>query len=66
MEAKKIILWLYYIAVGMMLIALCFSNYFMSVSQFGLAIIFIIDGISKQDVDEYFRKYNMFFKVGIR
>ncbi len=59
MEAKKIILWLYYIAVGMMLIALCFSNYFMSVSQFGLAIIFILDGIRKKDVDEYFRKYKI-------
>jgi hypothetical protein len=59
MEAKKIILWLYYIAVGMMLIALCFSKFFMSVSQFGLVIIFILDGIRKQEVDEFFRKYKI-------
>jgi hypothetical protein len=63
MAAKKIILWLYYIAVGMMLIALCFSNFFMSVSQFGLAIIFILDGISKKEVDEYFRKYKIHFSI---
>jgi hypothetical protein len=56
MEAKKIILWLYYFAIGLMLIALSFSNYFMSVSQFGLAGVFILHGIKKQEVDEYFRK----------
>jgi hypothetical protein len=59
MEAKKIILWLYYAAIGMMLIALSFSNFFMSLSQFGLAIIFILDGINKQEVVDYFKKYKL-------
>ena len=59
MEAKKIILWLYYAAIGMMLIALSFSNFFMSLSQFGLAIIFILDGINKQEVFDYFKKYKL-------
>jgi len=63
MEAKKIILWLYYMAIGMMLIALCFSNFFMSLSQFGLAIIFILDGIRKKEVDEYFRKHKILVSV---
>lgn len=63
MEAKKIILWLYYVAIGMMLIALSFSNYFMSVSQFGLVGIFILDGIKKQEVDEYFRKYKLLISI---
>ena len=59
MEAKKIILWLYYAAIGMMLISLSFSNFFMSLSQFGLAIIFILDGIKKQEVVDYFKKYKL-------
>lgn len=59
MEAKKIILWLYYAAIGMMLIALSFSNFFMSLSQFGLAIVFILDGIKKQEVVDYFKKYKL-------
>jgi hypothetical protein len=63
MEAKKIILWLYYVAIGMMLIALSFSNFFMSVSQFGLAGIFILDGIRKQEVDDYFRKYKIIVSI---
>jgi hypothetical protein len=59
MEAKKIILWLYYAAIGMMLISLSFSKFFMSVSQFGLAIIFILDGIKKKEVTDYFEKYKL-------
>jgi len=58
MEAKKIILWLYYFTIGLLLISLSFSNFFMSVAQFGLVGVFILHGIKKQEVDEYFRKYN--------
>jgi hypothetical protein len=54
------ILWLYYAALGMMLIALSFSNFFMSLSQFGLVLVFILDGIKKQEVDDYFRKQGTF------
>jgi hypothetical protein len=59
MKADKIILWFYYFAIGLMLAALPFSNYFMSVSQFLLAGTFIIHGIKKQEVDEYFRKNSL-------
>jgi len=56
MEAKKTILWLYYFALGLMLISLPFSGYYMSVSQFGLVLVFILQGIKKQEVDHYFKK----------
>jgi hypothetical protein len=65
MKAKKIILWLYYLALGMMLIALSFSNFFMSLSQFGLVLVFILDGIRKQEVDDYFRKYNRLMSIAL-
>lgn len=65
MEAKKIILWLYYMALGMMLIALSFSNFFMSVAQFGLVGIFILDGIRKQEVDDYFRKHKTLVSISL-
>ncbi|MCU0371072.1 MAG: hypothetical protein MUC31_06630, partial [Bacteroidales bacterium] len=54
MEAKKIILWLYYCSIGLMLAALPFSNYLMSLSQFGMVMVFILHGIKKQEVDEFF------------
>ncbi|NTV83933.1 MAG: O-antigen ligase family protein [Bacteroidales bacterium] len=57
MEAKKIILWLYYCAIGLMLAALPFSNYLMSMSQFGLVTVFILHGIKKQEVDDFFRNH---------
>ncbi len=57
MEAKKIILWLYYFAIGLMLASLPFSNYLMSVSQFGLVGVFILHGIKKQEVDDFFRNH---------
>jgi hypothetical protein len=56
MEAKKTILWLYYFALGLMLISLSFSNYFMSLSQFGLVFVFVIDGMKKEETDAFFRK----------
>jgi hypothetical protein len=58
MEAKKIILWLYYFAVGLMLASLSFSNYFMSVSQFLLVLVFVLHGIKKEEVTEYFKRYH--------
>jgi hypothetical protein len=63
MEAKKIILWLYYFSIGLMMAALSFSNYFMSVAQFCLLGVFIIQGIKKQDVVEFFGKRNLIYKV---
>ncbi len=59
MEAKKIILWIYYFAIGLMLISLPFSNYFMSVSQFILSGVFILHGIRKDETDNFFRKYSL-------
>jgi ABC-type multidrug transport system fused ATPase/permease subunit len=71
MEAKKIILWLYYFSIGLMLVSLSFSNFFMSLSQFGLVLVFVLHGIKKQEVDDYFRKNNkavsiaLFIPVGL-
>ena len=59
MKPDKLILWFYYFAIGLMLASLPFSNYFMSVSQFLLAGTFILHGIKKQEVDEYFKKYSL-------
>jgi hypothetical protein len=58
MEAKKIILWLYYFAIGLMLASLSFSNYFMSVSQFLLVLVFVLHGINKEEVTQYFKRYH--------
>lgn len=65
MKADKIILWVYYFAIGLMLTALSFSNYFMSVSQFMLLGVFIVHGIKKQEVDEYFKKYSAAASVAL-
>jgi hypothetical protein len=59
MEAKKIILWIYYFAIGLMLISLPFSNYFMSVSQFILSGVFILHGIRKDETRDFFRKHSL-------
>jgi hypothetical protein len=58
MKADKIILWFYYFSMGLMLISLSFSNYFMSVSQILLLEVFIIHGIKKQEVTDFFKKNN--------
>lgn len=39
--------WIYYFALGLMLVSLPFSNYFMSVSQFMLVGVFILDGLNR-------------------
>ena len=58
MPAKNIILWLFYLTFGLLLISLPFSNYMMSVTQFTLVGIFILDGIKKAEYDDFIRKYN--------
>jgi hypothetical protein len=62
MEAKKILLWLYYFAIGLMMISLPFSGYYMSVSQFMLVGVFILDGIKKQEFEE-FKKYKKHVRI---
>lgn len=71
MESKKTILWLYYFFLGLMLISLSFSGYYMSVAQFGLVMVMLLDGMKKADYD-HFRKRNnpvvrviIFLPVGI-
>ena len=59
MPAKNIILWLFYLTFGLLLISLPFSNYMMSVTQFTLVGIFILDGIKKAEYDDFIRKYNV-------
>ncbi len=57
MLSKKIILWLYYLAIGLLLISLPFSKYTMSVAQFMLVGVFILDGIKKQEYDDFLKRY---------
>jgi hypothetical protein len=63
MESKKIILWLYYFSIGLMLVSLPFSNYFMSLSQWSLLATFVIHGIKKEEVDNYFRNHNRAYRL---
>jgi len=58
MDPKKIVLYLFYVAVGLMLIFLPFSNYMMSVSQFGLVGVFILHGIKRQEVADFFENHS--------
>ena len=58
MKDKNLILWLYYFGIGLMLIALPFSNYFMSISQFILSGTLVLDGMSKADVTRFFKRYS--------
>ncbi|MBW6459163.1 MAG: O-antigen ligase family protein [Bacteroidales bacterium] len=58
MKDKNLILWLYYFGIGLMLTALPFSNYFMSISQFVLSGALVLDGMSKADVTRFFKKYS--------
>jgi hypothetical protein len=52
----KIITWTYYFALALMLVSLPLSKYLMSVSQFILTGVFIVDGIRKKDVISFFDK----------
>ena len=63
MEAKRTILWIYYFSVGLMLVALSFSNYFMSVAQFCLIGVMILDGIRKKEVDDFFNKGHLAYRI---
>ena len=59
MSAKKIILWSYYFAIGLLLISLPFSNYTMSMSQFMLVGIFVVDGIRKKSYDDFIKNHGL-------
>ena len=63
MDANKIILWLYYFSIGLMMASLSFSKYFMSISQFCLLGVFIIHGIKKQEVDTFFRENSVAMRI---
>lgn len=58
MKSDKIIFWLYYFSLGLMLVSLPFSNFFMSVSQFCLVGTFILHGMVKEDVVRFFSENN--------
>ncbi len=57
MFLKHIIPGTYYLGLGLLLAALPFSNYMISVAQFMLAGVFITDGISKASVERFFNDY---------
>ncbi len=57
MFLKHIIPGTYYFGLGLLLAALPFSNYMISVAQFMLAGVFITDGISKASVERYFKDH---------
>ena len=59
MDSKKIVLWMFYFSVGLMLIFLPFSKYMMSISQFCLAGVFILYGVRRQEVDDFFQKRSL-------
>jgi ABC-type multidrug transport system fused ATPase/permease subunit len=58
MEAKKTILWLYYFSLGLMLVSLSFSGYYMSVAQFGLVGALLLDGMKKEAYDDFIKRHN--------
>lgn len=63
MESKKTILWLYYFFLGLMLISLSFSGYYMSVAQFGLVMVMLLDGMKKSDYDDFIKQNKPFVRV---
>lgn len=58
MQATRIIQWLYYLSIGLLLISLPFSNYTMSVSQFMLVGVFVLDGMKKSYYDDFRKKHS--------
>jgi hypothetical protein len=63
MEAKKTIRWLYYFSLGLMLISLSFSGYYMSVAQFGLVGVMLLDGMKKVDYDDFIKRNNSVLRI---
>ena len=63
MEAKKTILWLYYFFLGLMLVSLSFSGYYMSVAQFGLVGVMLLDGMKKAEYDDFVKRNNLFIRI---
>jgi hypothetical protein len=63
MEAKKTILWLYYFFVGLMLVSLSFSGYYMSVAQFGLVGVMLLDGMKKEEYHDFLQRNNLVLRI---
>jgi len=57
-NGDKIITWIYYFSIALMLVSLPLSKYLMSISQFCLTGIFILDGIRKKDVILFWERTN--------
>ena len=56
MKSDKILDRLFLISVAMLIVALPLSKYFMSVAEFSLTGVFILDGIRKNDWDAFWEK----------
>lgn len=63
MEAKKTILWLYYFFLGLMLVSLSFSGYYMSVAQFGLVGVMLLDGMKNQEYHDFINRKYLVLKI---
>ena len=63
MGVNRTILWLYYFSLGLMMISLPFSGYYMSVAQFCLVGVFILDGMKRQEYDDFIKKHNSVLRV---
>ncbi len=63
MEAKKTILWLYYFFLGLMLVSLSFSGYYMSVAQFGLVGVMLLDGMKNQEYRDFINRKYLVLKI---
>ncbi len=49
MRADKILDWLFILSLALLIVALPLSKFVMSIAEFGLAGVFILDGMSKKD-----------------
>jgi hypothetical protein len=63
MKAKRTIQWLYYLSIGLMLVSLPFSGYYMSVAQFWLVIAFVLYGIKKEEVDRFKIRFDKITRI---
>jgi hypothetical protein len=63
MQPVKILYWFNLFSLAVLLIALPLSRYLMSISEFMLAGAFILDGIRRNEVIDFYRQKNLVRKI---